>query len=359
MSAPENPAPGQYPNQGGNRMGSITRRSFIRQTAGAATGVFAINILTRPANAAEFTYKYGNNVPITHPINIAAQKAADRIREESGGRLEIRLFPNNQLGGDTDMLSQVRSGALEFYTLSALVLSNLIPAAAISGIGFAFPDYDTLWKAMDGELGSYIRSQCEKAGLVPMEKVWDNGFRQITSSTKQINTPDDLNGFKIRVPVSPIWTSLFTAFGATPVSMNFAELYTALQTKVVEGQENPLSLIKISKLYEVQKYCSLTSHMWDGFWFVANKNTWGALPDDLRGIAGKHLNAAAEEQRQMLAALASSAQEDLKKEGMIFATPDRASFVSLLNKNGFYKEWREKFGPDAWKILTKYSEQLK
>jgi tripartite ATP-independent transporter DctP family solute receptor len=339
-------------------MGHVTRRSFIIRTAGAASSLFAINILTRPADAAEFSYKYGNNVPVTHPINIAAQKAADRIRDESGGRLEIRLFPNNQLGGDTDMLSQVRSGALEFYTLSALVLSNLVPAAAISGIGFAFADFATLWKAMDGDLGAHIRAQCEKVGLVPMEKVWDNGFRQITSSTKPINTPEDLAGLKIRVPVSPIWTSLFTAFGATPVSMNFAELYTALQTKVVEAQENPLSLIKISKLYEVQKYCALSSHMWDGFWFVANKNTWGALPEDLREIAAKNLNIAAEEQRQMLAALATSAEADLKKEGMVFTTPDRAAFVALLIKNGFYKQWRDKFGPDAWKILTQYSNQL-
>jgi TRAP-type transport system periplasmic protein len=339
-------------------MGALTRRTFVGHAATAAAGIFAVNIITRKADAAEFTYKYGNNVPITHPINIAAQKAADRIKEESGGSLEIRIFPNNQLGGDTDMLSQVRSGALEFYTLSALVLANIIPAAAISGIGFAFAGYDPLWKAMDGELGSHIRAQCEKAGLIPMEKVWDNGFRQITSSIKPINTAEDLAGFKIRVPVSPIWTSLFAAFGAAPVSLNFAELYTALQTKIVDGQENPITLIKIAKLYEVQKYCSLTSHMWDGFWFVANKTTWNALPEDLRAIAAKNINAGADEQRQMLASLAQSSLDDLKKEGMIFNEPNRASFIQMLTKNGFYSQWREKFGKDSWAILAKYSDQL-
>ena len=152
------------------------------------------------------------------------------------------------------MLSQVRSGGVEFFTLSPLILSTLVPNASISGIGFAFPNYDTVWKAMDGELGAYVRGQISKANLVVMDKIWDNGFRQITSSNKPIQTPDDLKGFKIRVPVSPLWTSMFSAFGSAPASINFAEVYTALQTKVVDGQENPLAIISTAKLFEVQKY---------------------------------------------------------------------------------------------------------
>ena len=107
---------------------------------------------------------------------------------------------------------------------------------------------------MDGELGAFVRAAIAKAGLYAFDKMWDNGYRQITSSTHPINTPDDLKGFKIRVPVSPLWTSMFKAFGASPTSINFSEVYSALQTKIVEGQENPLSLIQIAKLYEVQKY---------------------------------------------------------------------------------------------------------
>ena len=150
--------------------------------------------------------------------------------------------------------------------MSGLILATLVPAASINGIGFAFPDYDTVWKAMDGDLGAYIRGEITKANLVVMDKIWDNGFRQTTSSTKPINGPDDLKGFKIRVPVSPLWTSMFKAFDAAPASINFSEVYSALQTKIVEGQENPLAIISTAKLYEVQKFCSLTNHMWDGFW---------------------------------------------------------------------------------------------
>src|SRR5262249_10499311 len=155
-----------------------------------------------------------------------------------------------QLGSETEMLSQIRSGALEFFAMSPLTLATLVPNASINGIGFAFPDYEAVWRAMDGALGAYVRAEVGRAGIVTMEKIWDNGFRQITSSVRPIANPDDLRGFKIRVPVSPLWTSMFRALGASPTSINFAELYSSLQTRIVDGQENPLSIISTAKLYE-------------------------------------------------------------------------------------------------------------
>jgi tripartite ATP-independent transporter DctP family solute receptor len=242
----------------------ISRRTLLQGTTSAAlVGSFGVR-----AQSAEFTYKYANNLPVTHPMNLRAKEAADRIKQETGGRVEIQIFPNNQLGSDTDMLSQVRSGGVEFFTLSPLILSTLVPNASISGIGFAFPNYDSVWKAMDGELGTYVRGQITKANLVVMDKIWDNGFRQTTSSNKPIQTPDDLKGFKIRVPVSPLWTSMFTAFGSAPASINFAEVYTALQTKVVDGQENPLAIISTAKLYEVQKFVSMSYNFCECFWLI-------------------------------------------------------------------------------------------
>src|SRR5471032_209589 len=186
-------------------MGRITRRRLM---IGAAAGAFAATTGIRRGRAAEFTYKYANNLPVAHPMNVQAQKAADNIKAETNGRFELQIFPNNQLGSDTDMLSQLRSGAIEFFTMSGLILSTLVPAASINGLGFAFPNYDTVWKAMDGDLGAYVRGEIAKANLVAMDKIWDNGFRQTTSSTKAINSPDDYKGFKIRVPVSPLWTSM-------------------------------------------------------------------------------------------------------------------------------------------------------
>ena len=327
----------------------ISRRTLLQGTASAAL----VSSFGARAQSAEFTYKYANNLPVTHPMNLRAKEAADRIKQETGGRVEIQIFPNNQLGSDTDMLSQVRSGGVEFFTLSPLILSTLVPNASISGIGFAFPNYDSVWKAMDGELGAYVRKEIAKANLVVMDKIWDNGFRQITSSSKPIQTPDDLKGFKIRVPVSPLWTSMFTAFGSAPASINFAEVYTALQTKVVDGQENPLAIISTAKLFEVQKYVSMTNHMWDGFWFLANRRAWERLPEDLRAIVAKHLNEAAVSERADVAKLNAGLKDELISKGMQFNDPDPALFREALRKAGFYAEWKKKYGDEAWAILEK------
>ena len=151
----------------------------------ARVGALACD-LPRGRGGPEFSYKFANNLPASHPLNLRAGEAAGRILEATGGRVEIRLFPNNQLGSDTDVLSQLRSGAVELFTLSGLILSTLVPPAAINGVGFAFKDYDQVWPAMDGKLGAFIRGEIAKRGLVAMERIWDNGFRQTTTSAKPI-----------------------------------------------------------------------------------------------------------------------------------------------------------------------------
>src|SRR5471032_3533406 len=169
----------------------MNRRRLLRTSAAAGAAFPLVSILSWPANAAEFSYKYANNSPVTHPLNIRTTEAAARVIEKTSGKVEIQIFPNNQLGSDTDMLSQLRSGALEFFTLSGLILSTLVPVASINGLGFIWEDYSKVWPAMDGDLGGYIRKQIEKSGLVAMEKQYDNGYRQMTSSSKPIKSPDD------------------------------------------------------------------------------------------------------------------------------------------------------------------------
>ena len=172
-------------------------------------------------------------------------------------------------------------------------------------------------------------------------------------STKPIVSPDDLRGFKIRVPPSPLWTSMFEAFGSSPASINFNEVYSALQTKIVDGQENPLAIIATAKFYEVQKYCSLTNHMWDGFWFLANRRAWQALPDDVRAVVAKNVNAAALKERDDVAKLNATLQQDLAAKGLVFNQPDPAAFRDKLRSAGFYTQWKAKYGDEAWAILEK------
>src|SRR5690349_1311180 len=332
---------------------SFSRRTLLKASAATAVlgGIGAPHVAR--AQSAEFTYKYANNLPDTHPLNVRAREMAAAIKTETNGKFDLQIFPNNQLGSDTDMLSQIRSGGIEFFTLSGLILATLVPAASINGIGFAFPDYDAVWKSMDGELGAYVRAQIAKANLVAMDKIWDNGFRQTTTSNRPIVSPDDFKGLKLRVPVSPLWTSMFKALDAAPASINFSEVYTALQTKIVDGQENPLAIIATAKLYEVQKYCSLTNHMWDGFWFLANRRAWEALPDDVRGIVAKHINAAGLKERDDVAKLNATLQQDLAAKGLVFNRPDPAPFRDKLRAAGFYTEWNGKYGGEAWSLLER------
>jgi TRAP-type transport system periplasmic protein len=252
-------------------MAKAGARSWLKGTALASD--FGLS----HRRAAECVFKWGTNVPRAHPLNLHAQRAADAIRQDTDGQFDLQLFPNNELGGDTSMFSQLQSGELECFTLSGVnVLSAVVPAAAIHGVGFAFPDYDAVWKALDGKLGRHLRAQIEKFGLVVMDRIWDNGFRQITTSTRAIVQPADLQGLNLRVPISALWISLFQSLGAAPGGIDFSEVYAALQAKIFDGQENPLAIISTARLNEVQTYCSLTNHMWDGWW-VGHVASSGAI----------------------------------------------------------------------------------
>ncbi|WP_353191221.1 TRAP transporter substrate-binding protein [Pandoraea pnomenusa] len=338
-------------------MSTMDRRHFIKVVA-ATSAAAATGLYQTQAHAAEFTLKFANNLPVSHPMNIRAKEMAQKIAEQSKGRIDFQIYPNNQLGSDSDMLSQIRSGAIDYFTLSPLILGTLVPSAQISGVGFAFKDYGQVWAAMDGDLGAHVRGQIAKTSVFAFDKIWENGYRQITTSSRPINSPTDLKGLKIRVPTSPLWTSMFKAFDSSPTSINFAEVYSALQTHIVEAQENPLALLTTAKLYEVQKYVSMTNHMWDGFWFLANKQKWDKLPKDLQAIVTANVNAAAMLQRDDVRKLNDGVMAELKQKGLVFNAPNNEQFRDKLRSAGFYAEWHKKFGDEAWAMLEKYTGKL-
>jgi TRAP-type transport system periplasmic protein len=336
---------------------TVSRRSLLKSAIGiAATG----SMLKAPAVLAQapLKLKFGNDLPATHSVNVRLKEAIEAITAETKGQVAISLFPNNQLGSDTDMITQLRSGALELATMPGTVMSTLIPTASLTGVGFAFTNYDKVWAAMDGDVGKFIRGNIEKVGLVPFEAVWDNGFRQITSSTHPIKTPEDLANFKIRVPVVPLWVAMFSALGAAPVSIPLNEAYSALQTKIADGQENPLALIESAKFYEVQKFCSLTNHAWDGFWLLSSGKVWKTIPKDAQDILQKHFNAAAKKQRDDIVQANADYQKTLESKGLTFNTIQADAFQAALAKTSFYKDAKAKFGGEAWALLQKYAGNI-
>jgi tripartite ATP-independent transporter DctP family solute receptor len=331
------------------------RRSGLKQLGGLAATTLVPGFALAQA---KFNLKIAISIPESHPTSAALKAACAEILKESAGRLTIEVYPNGQLGSDTDTVSQVRSGAIDFVCTAGTIWGNLVPVTSINTVAFAFPDYATVWKAMDGDLGAHMRGAFDKVNLVAVGKVFDHGFRQITHATKPINAPKDLEGMKIRVPASPILTSLFKGLGASPATVPIGELYTALQTKVVDGEENALPTIEATKLYEVQKYCSYTSHVWDCFTLVGNKRNWNALPDDLRAMATRIFDAHALKQRAAHETLNASLEAKLKGFGMQFNKADGKPFREALQKAGYYTEWQKKFGPEAWALLEKYSGKL-
>ncbi len=335
---------------------TISRRGFA---AGAVTGAAFAGLAIRPAAAqgAKFRLRYGTAFPADHPGVTRIQEASKAIAQETNGRVDLQVYPNSQLGSEPDMFSQARSGALDFMSTSG-VNQTVVPVGGINAVAFAFESYDKVWAAMDGDLGGYVRTQFDKVGLHVMPKMLDNGYRNITTGAKAVNGPADLKGIKIRVPGNQLWVTMFGALGAAPTSINFGELYAALQTHVVDGQENPLALIESAKLYEVQKYIALSGHIWDGHFIFANARRWNGMPADIRDVMTKHLGDAAVNEREDIVALNASLRDKLAKTGVTFNTPDKQPFRDTLKEAGFYTEWKKRFGDEPWALLEKYAGPL-
>lgn len=337
-----------------------TKKMTRRRMLGTGSVALAAAMFGKPSlAAAEFDLKLGVNTPETHPLTIRLVEAAKLVGAQSSGRLNITVFANSQLGGDPEMLSQVRAGGIELLAAPSMTLSTLVPLSGLPSIGFAFQSYDQVWAAMDGGVGDIVREAIARTGVMPLKMVWDNGFRQITSSSsRQLNSVDDLRGFKIRVPVTALLTSLFSGLGALPSSISYSELYSALQTHIVEGQENPLAQVSTGKLYEVQKYCALSNHCWSGYWILGNRRAMAGLPPDLVELINAAFDAAAVKERADLVEMDRSLQAELTGKGMTFNKPDPVQFRAALVKAGFYTQWQKTYGADAWAVLEKYTGKL-
>lgn len=334
----------------------MQRRNALKALAGtaavAAVPGFAL------AQGSKISMKLGISLAQSHPTVVGLQAACADILKETNGQLAIEVFPNSQLGSDTDMISQVRSGAIDLMATAGGVFATLIPSAAVAVTPFVFPDLQTAFRAMDGDLGAHIHAGFTKVNLIAVGKAWDHGYRQITMSTKPITSVQDLQGVKLRVPATPVLQQTFKALGASPTTIGIAESYTALQTKVVDGQENSLAIIEAQRFYEVQKYCSLTNHAWECFWIAANPRAWNAVPENLRRIATRVFEAQAVKTRATMEGLNKTLQDDLTKRGLVFNTVNPLPFRDALQKAGAYKEWKGKFGDETWALLEKYSGKL-
>jgi tripartite ATP-independent transporter DctP family solute receptor len=332
-----------------------SRRSLI---AASAATFASIAILPRGVRAAATTFKFGHDLYPEHPLHVRLREFADAVRRETGGALDITVFPSSALGGDTQMITQVRSNAIQMYAGPGGILATVAPQASITYVGYAFHDYKTVWRALDGEVGAFIRAGIEHAGLIPLPAIWNNGFNQVYNNARPIDAPGDFAGLKIRTSASPIFVSTFQSLGASPTPINLNETYTALQTKLVDGVTDPLAVVEYEKFYEVQKYASLTNQMWGGYWIVINPDAWNGLDKKVRDTVIRLGAECAAKQRDDVAKVEAAAPARLIAHGMVVNKPDHAPFRKKLEEAGFYAQWRKTFGDAGWRALEKYTGTL-
>ena len=326
-------------------------RSHALASLGACTG---IALALRPAGAAEFSYKLGMDTFAADPRTVQALQAAARVRDQSGGRLEIGVYPNNTLGTDAAMFSQLRLGAIEMVIGANGVLASVVPAAGIFSLDFIFASRREAAAAVSGVLGDYVRRAIAAAGMQPLQRaMWDGGFKQIASN-RSISAPDDMAGLKLGTTPDKLEIAVFKALGAAPTPSGGAVYYTSLQTHLIEGAEVSLVTLDASHLYEVTGYVAMTNHVWLGQSLLANPAAWERLPPKLREIVERNFNLALSAARDKIAADETAIADKLKtKNGMTITSVSFPAFAAVLQKAGIFAQWRQSFGSDVWDLLER------
>ena len=295
------------------------------------------------ASAQTRTIKFAFQNQTEHPQAMAAQKCADLVAAKSAGAMTVKLFPSGALGGDLQTVSALHGGTVEMTVLNAGLLAGQVKDFAVLDFPFLFNNAKEADAVVDGALGRKLLDKLIPKGLIGLG-YWDIGFRNITNGRRPIAKLEDLAGLKLRVMQTPIYIDLFKALGANPAPMPFPELYSALEQKAVDGQENPVTVIVTSKFYEVQKHITLTRHTYNPQALLVSKNFWDKLTETQR----RTLNEAARE--------ATAYQRHVAREREIES-------IATLKKNGIQvtelsAAELQRFRDKAKPVLDKHSQSV-
>ncbi len=290
-----------------------SNRTPLRIAQAAAAAVLACLAITAGAQEIKTrTLKFAFSLAADHPLGQGAQKFADLVAEKSGGKIKVAIFANAVLGSDPQNLSAVRGGTLDFTSMATGLLAGIDKRFMVYDLPFLFNDAREAYAVSDGPAGQRLLASLSGHGLVGLG-IWDLGFRNMTNSKRPIARVQDLQGLKIRVIAAPVYIDMFKALGANPLPMTFGEVYSALESRAIDGQDNPLGVILSAKFAEVQKYLSLTRHIYTGMPFLMSRKTWDGMSETERQII---LDAAAQaktEQRRISQAKEAVALDELRK----------------------------------------------
>ncbi|AEB56286.1 C4-dicarboxylate binding protein, periplasmic protein [Ectopseudomonas mendocina] len=282
-----------------------------------------------------------------HPHGLGAQKFAEIIKEKSGGKMKVMVFASGTLGGDAQVISSVQGGTVDMTLVTPGLLSGIEKGFALYGLPFLFQDTEEVDAVLDGPAGQNLLTTLEPHGIIGLG-YWDHGFRHVTNSKHPVEKVEDLKGLKLRLQQIPTAIESFRALGASVVPLSFTELYTAMETRTVDGQENPLAAIETSKFYEVQKYLSLTGHFYDPLVAIFSKRTWDKLNETERELVRSASLEAQAYERKVSREMAVSSREALAKHGMQINEVAPAEIERM----------REQVRPTVEKLVAEYGPEL-
>lgn len=294
--------------------------------------------------------KLGHAVAPEHPYHLGAVKFAELVAQRTGNKVKIDVYPSTQLGNERDMVEGLQLGTMDLVVTSTGPLGGFVPKMFVVDLPFLFRDREHAYKVLDGPIGKDLFEAFAPKGIKGLA-FWENGFRQITNNVRPIEKPEDLKGIKIRTMENKVHLASFRAFGASPTPMAWSEVYTALQQKTIDAQENPIAIIYHQKIAEVQKYLTLTGHFYSPTPLLMSLKAYNALPKDIQKTMDDTAIECATYERNLLRDSEAKQIAELKAKGMQVTTPNKKSFQDAAAS--VYKEFEVQFGKDTIdKIIT-------
>jgi len=287
--------------------------------------------------------KLGHAVAPEHPYHLGAVRYSELIAERTQNKVKIEVYPSTQLGNERDLVEGLQLGTIDLVVTSTGPLGGFVPRMFVVDLPFLFRDREHAYKVLDGPIGRELLDAFSARGIRGLA-FWENGFRQITNSVRPIEKPEDLRGIKIRTMENKVHLSAFRAFGASPAPMAWSEVYTALQQKTIDAQENPIAIIYFQKIYEVQKYLSLTGHFYSPTPLLMSLKAFNRLPQDFQKIILDTATECATYERNLLRDNEAKQLAEIKAKGMQVTLPNRKPFQAAAAS--VYKEFESQFGKE-------------
>ena len=310
------------------------------------------------AEVREQSFRFATANPKGHPIPAGGEKFGELLAQKSGGKMTVKHFPGGVLGGDVQVLSAVQGGTIELTSMNAGILQGQIKEFAVVDLPFLFNNAKEADAVLDGPIGKQMTDLMPAKGMVNLA-FFDLGFRNLTNSKKLVKTADDLVGMKVRVVQSPTYIETFTALGANAVPMPITEVYTAMEQKMIDGHENPFSVIEMNKFYEVQKYLAVTNHMYNPQAFFMSKKTWDKLNADEQKLVMEAAKEAAVWQRQLSRDSQDKALTSLKTKMEISVLPPEELAKFRVKVKPVIEKFSTSIGPDFVKAFLAEIEKVR